>query len=34
MERFILKKLNEVENKKKYHAEVLNCFAAIGRFGH
>jgi hypothetical protein len=28
MERFNLKKLNEVEGKEKYHVEVLNRFAA------
>jgi 50S ribosomal subunit-associated GTPase HflX len=29
MERFTLKKLNEVEGKGKYHIEVLNRFAAL-----
>jgi hypothetical protein len=29
MERFNLKKLNEVEGKEKYHAEVSNKFAAL-----
>jgi hypothetical protein len=29
MERFNLKKLNEVEGKEKYHVEVLNSFAAL-----
>jgi hypothetical protein len=30
MERFNLKKLNEVEGKQKYCAEVSNRFAALG----
>jgi hypothetical protein len=29
MERFNLKKLNEVEGKEKYHVEVSNRFAAL-----
>jgi hypothetical protein len=29
MERFNLKKLNEVEGKEKYHVEVSNWFAAL-----
>jgi hypothetical protein len=29
MERFNLKKLNEVEGKEKYHVEVSNKFAAL-----
>jgi hypothetical protein len=29
MERFNLKKLNEVEDKEKYHIEVSNRFAAL-----
>jgi macrodomain Ter protein organizer (MatP/YcbG family) len=29
MERFNLKKLNEVECKQKYHVEVSNMFAAL-----
>jgi hypothetical protein len=29
MERFNLKKLNEVEGKEKYHVEVTNRFAAL-----
>jgi hypothetical protein len=29
MERFSLKKLNEVEGKEKYHVEVSNRFAAL-----
>jgi hypothetical protein len=29
MERFNLKKLNEVEGKEKYHIEVSNWFAAL-----
>jgi hypothetical protein len=29
MERFSLKKLNEVEDKEKYHVEVSNKFAAF-----
>jgi hypothetical protein len=33
MERFNLKKLNEVEAKEKYHVEVSNRFASFGRFG-
>jgi hypothetical protein len=33
MERFNLKKLNEVEGKEKYDAEVSDGFAALGRLG-
>jgi hypothetical protein len=33
MERFNLKKLNEMEGKKKYHVDVPNRFCSIGRFG-
>jgi hypothetical protein len=29
MERFSLKKLNEVEGKEQYHIEVSNMFAAV-----
>jgi hypothetical protein len=29
IERFNLKKLNEIEGKKKYHVEVSNRFAAL-----
>jgi hypothetical protein len=29
MERFNLKKLNEIESKEKYHVEVSNRFAAL-----
>jgi hypothetical protein len=29
MERFHLKKLNEVEGKEKYHVEISNRFAAL-----
>jgi hypothetical protein len=29
LERFSLKKLNEVESKEKYHAEVSNRFASM-----
>jgi hypothetical protein len=34
MERFNLKKLNEMEDKGKFSSEVSNGFAAFGRFGH
>jgi hypothetical protein len=33
MERFNLKKLNEVEGKEKYHVEVSNRFTAFGCWG-
>jgi hypothetical protein len=33
MERFNLKKLNEVEGKEKYHIEVSNRFCGFGIFG-
>jgi hypothetical protein len=29
MERFILNKLNELEDKEKYHVEISNRFAAL-----
>jgi hypothetical protein len=29
MERFNLKKLNEVEGKEQYHVEIVNRFAAL-----
>jgi hypothetical protein len=29
IERFILQKLNKVEDKEQYHVEVLNRFAAL-----
>jgi hypothetical protein len=32
MERFNLKKLNEVEGKEQYHVEVSNRFAALEHF--
>jgi hypothetical protein len=32
MERFNLKKLNEVEGKKKYHIEISNGFLALENF--
>jgi hypothetical protein len=33
MERFNLKKLNDVEGKEQFRVEVLNRFAALVRFG-
>jgi hypothetical protein len=29
MERFILKKLNEVEDKEQYHVEISNSFTCL-----
>jgi hypothetical protein len=33
MERFNLKKLNEVEGKEQYRVEISNTFAALENFG-
>jgi hypothetical protein len=34
MERFNLKKLNDVEGKEQFCVEVSNRFCSFGRFGH